>query len=251
MTDQPTRSDHDAAALAFLDLGERLRQRGQLDAAATVTMAGLGHHPALPAAHDLLGRIRADQGDDAAAAESWRTTLACAPGHLGALKGLAFLAFRAHDLAAAERHLETAVARAPHDASLLAALDRVRSGRPAAASDDSPRFDDPGSGLLLCDADGMRLSGGLGPGASPDAADAAAAETTGLFREATRTARLLGLGAVRHLVIEGAELRLAIVAVAPQATLLACRPITTPVGRLVAIAQRAAAAAERWLLGLQ
>lgn len=97
----------------------------------------------------------------------------------------------------------------------------------------------------------MRLSGGLGPGASPEAADAAAAETTGLFREATRTARLLGLGTVRHLVVESADVRLAMVAVTPQATLLACRPITTPVGRLVAIAQRAAGGAERWLSGLQ
>lgn len=237
--------------MAFLDLGERLRQRGQLEAAATVTMVGLGHHPALPAAHDLLGRIRADQGDDAAAAASWRTALACAPGHLGALKGLAYLAFRSHDLPAAERHLETAVAGAPHDASLLAALDRVRGGRPVATTEDPPRFDDPASGLLLCDADGMRLSGGLGPGASPAAADAAAAETTGLFREATRTARLLGLGAVRHLMIETPDARLAIVAVTPEATLLACRPITTPVGRLVAIAQRAASAAERWLSGLR
>jgi predicted regulator of Ras-like GTPase activity (Roadblock/LC7/MglB family) len=238
-------------APAFLDLGERLRQRGQLEAAATVTVVGLGHYPTLAAGHDLLGRIRADQGNDAAAEEAWRAALACEPAHVGALKGLAFLAFRAHDFAAAERHLEMAVARTPHDGALLAALDRVRAARPNAPVDAALRLDDPTSGLLLCDADGMRLSGGLGSDRSAPAADAAAAETTGLLREAVRSARLLGLGSVKHLVVESADVRLVVHPVRPGAALLAVRETATPVGRLVATAQRAAAAAERWIEGLQ
>lgn len=249
MTELPRSSR--PATPAFLDLGERLRQRGQLEAAATVTVVGLGHYPTLAAGHDLLGRIRADQGNDAAAEEAWRAAIACEAAHVGALKGLAFLAFRAHDFAAAERHLETAVARAPHDASLLAALDRVRAARPSAPVDESLRLDDPASGMLLCDADGMRLSGGLGQDRTAAAADAAAAETTGLLREAVRSARLLGLGGVKHLVVETADARLAVVPVRPGAALLAVRGITTPVGRLVATAQRSAAVAERWIEGLQ
>lgn len=251
MSDPLHPSPAPAGAPSFLDLGERLRQHGQLEAAATVTMNGLRQWPTLAAGHDLLGRIEADRGDDRAAAEAWGAALACEPGHLGALKGLAFLAFRSHDFAAAERHLELAVARAPHDAALLGALDRVRSRRPAAPADEPVRLDDPTSGLLLCDADGMRLSGGVGPDASAHAADAAAAETAGLLREAVRTARLLGLGGVKHLVVESADARLAVVPVAPGAALLAVRNATTPIGRLLATAQRAAGVATQWLEGLQ
>lgn len=251
MSDPLHPSPAPAGAPSFLDLGERLRQHGQLEAAATVTMNGLRQWPTLAAGHDLLGRIEADRGDDRAAAEAWGAALACEPGHLGALKGLAFLAFRSHDFAAAERHLELAVARAPHDAALLGALDRVRSRRPAAPADEPVHLDDPTSGLLLCDADGMRLSGGVGPDASAHAADAAAAETAGLLREAVRTARLLGLGGVKHLLVESADARLAVVPVAPGAALLAVRNATTPIGRLLATAQRAAGVATQWLAGLQ
>jgi predicted regulator of Ras-like GTPase activity (Roadblock/LC7/MglB family) len=247
VTDSPRTPHGLPSEPAYLVLGERLRQRGQLPAAATVALEGLSADPTLAAGHDLLGRIRADQGDDAAAAVSWRAALSCEPGHLGALKGLAFLAFRASDFATAERHLESAVHRAPHDASLLAALDRVRTVRPATPSDDALGFDDPANGLLLADADGMRLSGGLGSEAPGPAADAAAAEAGGLLREASRSARLLGLGAVKHLVVESADARFAVVPVRPDAALLAYRTPTTPTGRLVAMAQRAASAAERWL----
>ena len=63
--------------MAFLDLGERLRQRGQYAAAATVALAGLAHYPATADAHDLLARIRADQGDDGAASSAWQAALEC------------------------------------------------------------------------------------------------------------------------------------------------------------------------------
>jgi hypothetical protein len=45
------------ASLAFLELGEALRRRGQLDAAYKVARGGLSRYPALADAHDLLGRI--------------------------------------------------------------------------------------------------------------------------------------------------------------------------------------------------
>ncbi len=233
--------------LAFLELGERLRQRGQLDAAATVANAGLAHYPALADAHDLLGRIRADQGQDAGAIAAWHAALECDAGHVGALKGLAFVSFRARDFASAERSLELAARLAPHDASLLAALDRVRSTRPAAAPEPAPPLTDLASGLLLFDAQGMRLTGGVGPGTSIEVADAAAAETAGLAREAGRVTRLLGLGAWQYLLVEGADFRLAVLPVTDAATLLVSRPGATPAGRLLAIATRAGAAARDWL----
>lgn len=232
--------------LAFLDLGERLRQRGQFEAASTVALAGLGRYPALAGAHDLLARIRADQGEDAPAIASWRAALECDPGHVGALKGLAFLAFRARDMAAAERHLEAAAMRAPHDVAIMAALDRVRATTPT-PSTESFRLEEPSSGLLLFDSQGLRLTGGIGPGTGELEADGTAAEASGLAREATRATRFLGLGAWQQIVLEGAAARVVLVAIDPDATLLVRRPASTPPGRLLASSARAADVAREWL----
>jgi len=231
---------------AFLDLGERLRQRGQLEAALSVALAGVGRHPTLAAAHDLLGRVRADQGDDEGARAAWLAALECEPGHVGALKGLAFLAFRRRDLAEAERRLESAAAAAPRDTSILIALDRIRVAEPVAATE-TVRFDDPAAGLLLVDAQGLRVAGGVGEGDTGRLADAAAASVASASREADRAARLLGLGAWRHLLIEGNASRVAMVPVAPHGTVMLRRPPTAPVGRMLAIVSRAAGAARDWI----
>lgn len=246
MTDSIPNPSSSAQGFAFLDLGERLRQRGQLEAASTVAMAGLGRYPALADAHDLLARIRADQGDDAPAIASWQAALECEPGHIGALKGLAFLAFRSRDMAAAERHLEAAVMAAPHDATILAALDRVRAAAPAPAAE-SFRLEELASGLLLFDSQGMRLTGGVGPGTGEAEADGTAAEASGLVREAVRATRFLGLGTWQQLVLEGPAVRLAMVALDPDTTLLVRRPASTPPGRLLASSARAADVARAWL----
>ncbi len=232
--------------LAFLELGERLRQRGQFAAAATVALAGLGHYPALADAYDLLARIRADQGDDGAATNAWHAALECEATHVGARKGLAFVAFRARDFIAAERQLELAAMNAPHDPSVAAALDRVRSVQPAAMPDALPHFTDPASGMLLYDMQGMRLAGGADD-AGEGTGDALAAEGAGLSREAARAARLLGLGTVRHLVIEAPDARVAMLPVSADAALLLQRGAGMPLGRLLALATRGAQAAADWL----
>ncbi|MES2307070.1 MAG: hypothetical protein V4558_16325 [Gemmatimonadota bacterium] len=246
MTDSTPRLPSTTQGLAFLDLGERLRQRGQLEAAATVAMAGLARYPALADAHDLLARIRADQGEDAPAISSWHAALEIEPAHVGALKGLAFIAFRARDMVTAERHLEAAAMQSPHDSTIIAALDRVRSATPGPSAE-TFRLDELGSGLLLFDAQGMRLTGGVGPGTGEPEADAAAAEASGLAREAIRATRFLGLGAWQHLVLEGADARVALVSIDADATLLVRRSATTPPGRLLASTARAADAAREWL----
>lgn len=236
--------------LAFLELGERLRQRGQLAAAATVALAGLAHYPALADAHDLLGRIRADQGNEAEAIAAWHAALECEPEHIGARKGLAFVAFRARDFLVAERHLEAAALQAPHDATILAALDRVRAV-PREPTDDSIRIADPASGVLLFDMQGMRLAGSVGDDADALVADAVSAEGAGLSREAQRAARLLGLGAVQHLILETATARVAVIPIGDSATLLLHRGANTPLGRLLALGTRAAHAAREWLERMQ
>jgi predicted regulator of Ras-like GTPase activity (Roadblock/LC7/MglB family) len=233
--------------MAFLELGERLRQRGQYSAAAVVALAGISRCPAVADAHDLLARIRADQGDDAAATTAWQAALECDADHLGARKGLAFVAFRARDFTTAERHLELAAMQAPHDASILAALDRVRSVHGSTALPDAVRLADPASGVLLFDMHGMRLAGSAGEAGNSAVADAAAAEGAGVAREAARTARLLDLGALQHFVIESDDARLALFPVTDTTALLLHRSAATPVGRLLALGSRAAYAARDWL----
>ena len=67
------------------------------------------------------------------------------------------------------------------------------------------------------------------------------------MREAMRAARLLGLGALQGLVVEGPDARFALFAVTADASLLVRRTAATPVGRLVALGNRAVTAARDWL----
>jgi tetratricopeptide (TPR) repeat protein len=231
--------------LAFLSLGERLRQRGQLEAALSVAEAGISRHPGLADGHDLLGRIHADTGELSQAQLAWTAALECEPTHIGALKGLAFLAFRRRDHAEAERHLEAAAMAAPKDVAILAALDRVRTTRPPVI-EEIIDFDHPGADLMLFDNQGLRLVGEIHSG-TPGLADAIAAEAGGLSREAGRATRLLGLGTWRHLLLEAAGERTVVVPVTESTFLLVRRPVVTPLGRLLAYATRGAQRARQWL----
>ena len=122
------------ASLAFLDLGEALRRRGQLDAAYKVTRGGLSRYPGLADAHDLLGRILGDQGDLAGAFDAWAEALRFDPMRIGALKGIAFLYFRAGDIPAALEHLRRAAEIDPDDATIGQAIERVKGTGAAPAS---------------------------------------------------------------------------------------------------------------------
>lgn len=249
MTDASPPPTRASQAPAFLELGERLRVRGQLESAESVARAGLAHFPALAEAHDLLARILADAAREAEAEAAWTTALACTPGHVGALKGLAYLAFRRHDLEAAQDRLEAAAAALPHDAAILAALDRVRSLRPEAGMGAAASFGAPAAGMLLFDTAGLRVAGHADEAATEAMADAAAAEAAGVAMEAARTARLLGLGAWREVIIEGDGARVILVPLDGTTGLLVRRPPTTPAGRLRTLAARGLAGARAWLAG--
>ena len=84
-------------SLAFLELAEALRRRGQLDAACKVARGGVSRYPGLADAHDLLARILSDMGDLAGAFDAWSTALQLDPMRAAALKGVGFLYFRAGD----------------------------------------------------------------------------------------------------------------------------------------------------------
>ncbi|HEX9893547.1 MAG TPA: tetratricopeptide repeat protein [Gemmatimonadales bacterium] len=237
------------ASLVFLDLGEALRRRGQLESALTVVSGGSQRYPLLADAHDLLARIHADRGAGDAAFDAWTEALRHDPRHLGALRGLAYLAYRAGDFARAERHLVAALAIVPDDANAFSALARVRERRQSELPPPAPvpaPSDEPIESVLV-DAQGRRLSGTLSRRDGADGSDAVAAELVGVSREAARATRLLGLGNWRAVSIECAEVQFYIVPPTPETMMLARTESATPAGRLALFAERSAAAARRWL----
>ncbi len=275
----------DPHSLVFLRLGDLLRQRGQLDAAHRVALSGLERHPHLADAHDLYARILADKRDYERAFDEWDMARRIAPGHMGALKGLAFLYFKVGDVAQAVAHLEEAERVAPDDFTIQQALAMVRgqpmgsaaarpSGHaavlrpapppppppppvpeepmapPAGPLEDRRVFaglEGAQEGLLLLDAAGRVLGGALRDWNGADVTEAVAAYLAGVSLEAGRTAKLLGFGAWTGLAAEGQLGHVHLAQPGPDALLLVVRDRSVPMGRLAIIAQRAAMAARRWL----
>ncbi len=248
-------------SLEFLRLGELLRAQGRLDAAARVVVGGLGHHPYLPDAHDLYARILVDQGEFERAEEEWGVVLAIDPRHAGAHKGLGFLAYKRGDLEAALDHLELALSVDPTDQRVVAALRRVRRefeallenqasvATPSAAqpTDVFAGLEGAGSGILLADVQGRVLAGAMRREDGVVVAEEVAAHLAGVSREAARTAQILDLGAWRFLLVEAERQNLYLGEPVEDTLLLLARDRSVPAGRLAVIAQRAAAAATRWL----
>jgi tetratricopeptide (TPR) repeat protein len=269
------------ASLAFLELGEALRRRGQLDAAYKVARGGLSRYPALGDAHDLLARILSDQGDLAGAFDAWADALRFDPMRIGALKGLGFLYFRAGDVPAALEHLRRATEIDPDDISIRQAIERIRgssnwpaspaahppslpvpapsgeSPSPAASAAAAEVMADPGGnggsqkGIMLVDGNGLRLNGTLLSPGNQDVGDGVAAELAGVSKEAARTSRLLGLGGWQAIAVESPEGNLYLVAPTPETMLLTVRDPSLPMARLGLIAERAAREAREWLVSEQ
>lgn len=250
------------SSLAFLDLGEALRKRGQLEAAYKVARGGLSRYPALADAHDLLGRILNDQGDLAGAFDAWADALRFDPMKIGALKGIAFLYFRAGDVPAALEHLRRAAEIDPDDQSIVQAIERVKVSTTAASG---PALETPSTkaavepdlavsangvgeqGFMLVDGNGLRLNGTLRSPTNEDVGDRVAAELAGVSKEASRTSRLLGLGAWQAIAVESPEGNLYLVSPTPDTMLLTVRDASLPMARLGLIAERAAREAREWL----
>jgi len=290
----------DPDSLTFLDLGEALRRRGQLDAAFKVARTGLSRYPELAKAHDLFARILCDRGEPDRAFESWVTALQLDAGLVSAHKGLGFLYYQAGDLASAEKHLAYSTQVDPDDTGTAAALERVRAdaaasrapqaaaaapeavtaaqsdpGTDAAAPGDASLptiaatgglafsfdegarspvqeavfsgLDGGADGLLLVDANGLRLGGGLRNPDGVDVADSVAALLAGVSKEAARTARLLTLGDWRGLSVECGDGNLYLSAPSESTLLLTVRGLDVPMGRVARFAERASVAARSWL----
>lgn len=273
-----TRLAEEPSSLAFLELGEALRQRGQLEAAYKVARGGQNRYPALADAHDLVARILSDQGDLAGAFDAWSDALRLDPLRTSALKGIAFLYYRADDVPAAVEHLERAAESDPDDESIPRALARIRSearrralahrlpevpaetpeprGEAAApeeptngAGSESPfgALEEGEHGLLLVDTNGLRLGGTLTTSAEGEMGDRVAAQLAGLSREAARATRLLGLGAWHSISVETPDGQLVLSAPTAETVLLAVRDRSLPMARVGLLAERAARVARTWL----
>ena len=265
--------EQDGESLVFLPLAEALRLRGDLDGAARVALAGLGHHPNLADAHDVFARILADAGDFQRAADEWGIALALDSRHGGAHKGLGFLEYRRGALDPALDHLELALAADPTDRSVVQAIHVVRAAAEAAAAQGWVEpFAEPAGpaaagppteasaaasvfagleggehGMLLLDPRGRTLAGGLRNGAGANVADEVAAYLAGVSQEAQRTARLLELGDWRWIAAEAEDGTLHLSRPVDDALLLLARDRSVPAGRMGILAVRAADVARRWL----
>ena len=284
-----TRLAEEPTSLAFLELAEALRRRGQLEAAVKVARGGLGRYPGLADAHDLMARILSDQGDLAGAFDAWADALRVDPMRTGALKGIAFLYFRAGDAVAAIDHLQRAAEADPDDESIAQALARVRRESrgmahrttPAPAPDPAPaptpapvpdpepvvaveappvERPDPGSpfaeleggrSLVLVDASGLRLAGSLPSPGGDETGDRVAAQLAGVSREAARATRLLGLGTWQAITVESPDAHFVLVRPTGESILLAAREPSLPMARVALLAERAARVAKSWLERVQ
>jgi predicted regulator of Ras-like GTPase activity (Roadblock/LC7/MglB family) len=102
-------------------------------------------------------------------------------------------------------------------------------------------------GFMLVDGNGLRLNGTLRSPTNEDVGDRVAAELAGVSKEASRTSRLLGLGAWQAIAVESPEGNLYLVSPTPDTMLLTVRDASLPMARLGLIAERAAREAREWL----
>src|SRR5688500_13603956 len=212
----------DPSSLVFLPLAERLRRQGHLDLARKVAVRGLERHPHNPDAHDQLARIHVDDGNMQSAFDEWDMVLRLAPGHVGAMKGMAFILFHQGKLQEAERLLVRAQA-GDGEEDLGAALARVRRSGPVGRVSmpntlpDDPRLlftqvlSDEQAAILL-DKDGLVLAGAYYSADGRDVAGEIGATLSGVSGEALRAMKHLDLGAWRSIVFETEE---AVVTLAP------------------------------------
>ncbi len=244
----------DPGSRVFLRLGETLRRRGEVVAAATVVLGGLERHPDLVDGHDLYARVLVNQEQFERARDVWKGVLERTPRHLGALKGLGFLYFRTGDLEGALDHLELALSVDPTDPSVVRALHTVRSAvEEAEAEPATPEesvfagLEGAERGMLLVDHRGRVLGGALRDATHTDVSDAVAAYLVGAAQEAERTARLLGLGDWRWIVAEGPSGNVYVTLPTPETLLFILRDRSVPSGRLAMLADKAADIARGWL----
>jgi len=253
----------DPSSLVFLPLAETLRRQGQLDLARKVAVRGLERHPHNPDAHDQLARIQADRGDLQSAFDEWDMVLRLVPGHLGAVKGMAFVRFQQGRLDEAEQLLMQAQGHLD-DSDINAAIDTVRrsSGVTTAvvAAGDLPSdphllfadiLADDQTAILL-DKDGLVLAGAYYSANGDDVAQDVGASLSGVSDEALRATKHLGIGPWRSILFETEAATVTLAPAPPQGSaaggliVVAAAP-ATPLGQLRPLLERIRSRANAWL----
>lgn len=253
----------DPSSLVFLPLAETLRRQGQLDLAGKVATRGLERHPHNPDAHDLLARIHADNGDLQAAFDEWDMVLRLVPGHVGAIKGMAFIRFQQGRHEEAERLLVQAQGHT-HDSDITAAIDTVRRSSGVSVTqvsvaelptDPHLLFTDilaTDQTAMLLDKDGLVLAGAYYSADGRNVAEDVGANLSGVSDEALRATKHLGIGAWRSILF---ETEAAVVSLSPAPAdgpaaggliVVAATP-ATPLGLLRRLLDRCVARSSTWL----
>lgn len=203
----------DPSSLVFLPLAETLRRQGQVDMARKVATRGLERHPHNPEAHDILARIHADRGDLPAAFTEWDMVRQLVPGHVGALKGMAFVRFQQGEHGEAERLLMQAQSSDGGEdmSAVIATVRRSSMAMPALVvkaslpADPHMLFADllaADQTAMLLDHEGLVLAGSYYASDGRDVGQEVGASLSGVSDEAFRATRHLGIGAWRSIVFE-------------------------------------------------
>jgi len=114
----------------FAHLADAYRRAGDLVRAREVVEEGLRHHPDYASAHVVLGRISLEEGEIAAAEETFHRVLGLDPENRIALRLLADLARMEGDREAAVRFYEELLLVNPTDQEARGLLDEVRAQGP-------------------------------------------------------------------------------------------------------------------------
>jgi tetratricopeptide (TPR) repeat protein len=259
----------DPASLVFLQLGEALRRQGQLEVALKIAMRGLERHPQNADAHDLVARIAVARRDLPRAAEEWQIVLRIAPGHVGAMKGLGFVAYQEGRMEDAERLLEAAKSHGGSNvANALAAVRRSSGGvradsidpataeaGPQGSSDTTPDtvfsdlLRDATQQALLLDGNGYVMAGVYRDAEGANVSQDVGAQLSGISDEVLRAARHLDLGEWRSITFETPG---ALVAMAPaegDTLVVVATSRSTPLGFLRRLLDRSRERAAAWLGG--
>jgi tetratricopeptide (TPR) repeat protein len=270
----------DRESLVFISLVDALRRMRRFDEARRYALQGLERHPHLAGAHDALGRVMADLGDDTQARDEWEFALRLDPSHHASLRGLGFLAYKRRDLAGAEQYLARALHANPADDGLASALRRVRlelrvvpekapepevkapasehhATRPPAparqsAADEARHLfaallGDGDRTALLLDRDGLVLAGTYVDGSGREVADEIGAHLSGLADEAGRALKHLGLGRWESLLVESQHATLALAPGLEGAVVLVAAARDTQVGLVRRLLTQARQKAATWM----
>jgi predicted regulator of Ras-like GTPase activity (Roadblock/LC7/MglB family) len=222
-----------------------------------------------------MARIAVDRGELQRAFDEWDMVLGLTPGHIGALKGMAFVRFQQGHSADAEQYLRRA-AESGGDAEVTAALANMRRAgtkRPAPVRAGSLAREIPVSApnggavsgdpralfadilgeheqtALLLDDQGLVLAGIYVGDDGSDVGAEVGAELSGVTDAARRASRHLDIGEWRSIVL---ETEVAVVTMAPCAgdgLLVVAASKSTPLGLVRRVLDRCLDRARGWLGG--